>query len=75
MCNNRLHEAGPGMSGASSPYLSIVAVLVESYVLDSAWSLAIAISDFLHSPAYLLFMTADSSIKVRDLPVTLMVLL
>lgn len=61
--NNGLHNH-PGMSDAGRPYLSIVAVLVESYALDSAWSLATAISFASSSPSFYLFITNDSIIKV-----------
>jgi hypothetical protein len=61
------------MSEAASPYLSIVAILVESYFLESAWSLASAIAFAVDSPSNFLFQTVDSNIKVRDLLVALMV--
>lgn len=57
------------MPEATSAYLSIVAMLVESYILESAWSLASAISVTLNSPIYMMFTTNDSMIKVCDLPV------
>lgn len=54
------------MSNIASPYLSIVTVLVESYALDSAWSLAAAISYAVSNPSYILFLEVDSTVKVRD---------
>lgn len=72
MCNSGLHDS-LGMSEAASPYLSIVTMLVESYILDSAWSLAAAISLALVSPSQLMFIAEDSTIKVCDLPITLMI--
>jgi hypothetical protein len=61
------------MSEAASPYLSIVAMLVESYALDSGWSLAAAISFALSSPSEIMFATNDPTIKVCDLSVALVV--
>ncbi len=55
-----------GTSDASSPYLSIVAMLIESYVVDSAWSLATAISVASSSPSAYMFITNDSTVKVRN---------
>lgn len=54
----------PGLSGTSNPYLSIIAVLVESYSLDSAWSIATAVSINSNSPSSYLFVPNDSTIKV-----------
>lgn len=62
-------HAHPGMSEAASPYLSIVAMLVESYSLDAAWSLASALSYALGSPSQIMLVTNDSTIKVCDLAV------
>lgn len=62
------HDA-PGASDDGSPYLSVVAMLVESYVLDAAWSLASAVSFASKSPSQLLFLTNDPTIKVCDFPV------
>lgn len=53
-----------GTSSPSGPYLSIVAMLVESYVLESAWSIAAAISFSLSAPSYFILGTNDSIIKV-----------
>ena len=72
-CNNSLHDSGPGTLDASSPYLSIVAMLIESYALDSTWSLTTAVTFALDNPIYPLFETADSTVKVRDLPFASMV--
>lgn len=55
------------MSEAASPYLSIITMLVESYVLDAAWSLATGISVITGSPSMLMFAGNDSTIKVYGL--------
>ena len=68
ICDNRFHGIGPGMLDVSNPYLSIVAMLVESYALDSAWSLITAVTVSLTNPSFLLFQAGDSVAKVRDLP-------
>lgn len=68
-----LHISPGLVSKVTSPYLSIVAMLVESYVLDAAWSLVTATSYALHVPSDLLFQTNDSTIKVRGFRVALMV--
>ncbi len=52
------------MVNASTPYLSIVAMLVESYALDSAWSFAAALSYQLDSPGVVLLVDNDSTVKV-----------
>ena len=74
MCNNELYDS-PGTSEAAGPYLSIVAMLVESYLLEAAWSIAVAISSGVRNPSALMFQTGDSTVKVRDLPATFMVFL
>ncbi len=48
----------------SSPYLGIVAMLVESYALECAWSTAAAISVGLKDPSFSLFVANDSTVKV-----------
>ncbi len=63
---NGLHGSS-GTSDAGAPYLSIVAMLVESYFLDSAWSIATAVSASVHTPSFHLFVTNDSVIKVCEL--------
>jgi hypothetical protein len=64
---------GPGMSEATSPYLSIVVMLAESYALGAAWSLGMTISYSVNDPSRYLFEANDGMIQVCDLPVTLMV--
>lgn len=56
-----------GTTDASSPYLNIVAMLIESYILDSAWSLATAISIASNGPSVYLFIANNSTVKVCDL--------
>lgn len=64
------------MSDAATPYLGIIAILAESYSLDSVWSLASATSlSISGSPSSFIFTTNDSTIKVCDLPVVMMVLI
>lgn len=63
---SRLHDSS-GMSDTTSPYLSIISMLVESYALDCAWSIGTAILASFRSPIFRLFVTNDSIIKVCDL--------
>lgn len=46
--------------------MSVVAMLVESYALESVWSLVAAILYGLDSPLVVLFMGNDSTVKVRE---------
>lgn len=46
-------------------------MLVESYALESAWSIGAAISGAVDSPAIYLFMMNDSTIKVFKLIMTI----
>ncbi len=54
----------PGTVDDSTPYLNIVAMLIESYALDSTWSLATAVSTHVKSSSSYLFVTNDSTVKV-----------
>lgn len=56
-----------GTLEAASPYPGVVTMLVESYSLNSAWSLGTVISLVLDSPSFMLFSTNDSIVRVRDL--------
>lgn len=68
VCNDGIYCAnGLGTSDTSSPYVSIAAMLIESYALDSAWSVASAISNGLDSPSDLFFLGDDSIVKVCEL--------
>ncbi len=58
-----LHDSS-GTSDAAAPYLSIVTMLIESYVLDCAWSIGPAISAAVQSPSFRLFVINDSRVKV-----------
>ncbi|KAF9443154.1 hypothetical protein P691DRAFT_764551 [Macrolepiota fuliginosa MF-IS2] len=54
-----------GASEMSKQYMSIAAMLIESYALESAWTLAIIVSDFLGNvPAYTFFGDCDGAIEV-----------
>ncbi len=53
-----------GTINASTPYLSIVAMLVESYALDSAWSFVAALLFILGSSGISIVAPSDSAIKV-----------
>lgn len=59
-----LHDS-LGMSETTSPYLNVVAMLVESYALEVIWSVASAISFALGDPSERMLSTNDSTIKVR----------
>lgn len=61
------------MSDTTSPYLGIVAMLVETYALEFAWSLVAAILYASGNASELLFVTNDCIIKVCDLLVALIV--
>lgn len=65
ICGYRFHDS-PGMSPTSGPYLGIVAMLVESFALESVWSIGSAVSVGLRHPSILLFGTCDSTVKVGD---------
>jgi len=60
----RQHAKIMRMSESASPYLSVVAMLVESYILDAAWSLASAISYGVGNPSGFMFVTNDPFIKI-----------
>jgi len=53
-----------GMSEVASPYLSIAVMLIESYALSAAWSLATTITYVVNDPSRLLFGSTDAFIQV-----------
>lgn len=62
--------ASAGKALPPNPFLGMVAMVVESYFFASAWSLATVISVAVGSPSRFMFITNDSTIKVRGFPVT-----
>jgi len=60
----RRHTKILGTSDTSRNYMNIVAMLVESYALDSLWDIAFIISYGLHSRFSFLFAGVSHTIKV-----------
>ncbi|KAF9440773.1 hypothetical protein P691DRAFT_686520 [Macrolepiota fuliginosa MF-IS2] len=61
----RRHINTMGASETSKQYMGIVAMLIESYALESAWTLAILISEVLdNAPATAFFDDCDAAIEI-----------
>lgn len=58
-------DSSAGTLAPSGPYLSLVAILVESFALESVWGITAIILYGFNNPSYILFMANDSTIKVR----------
>ncbi|KAF9440544.1 hypothetical protein P691DRAFT_687357 [Macrolepiota fuliginosa MF-IS2] len=61
----RRHINTMGASETGKQYMGVVAMLIESYALESAWTLAILISDLLgNKPVAIFFVNCDIAIEI-----------